>query len=748
MALRSIVIHIHVRIIALVAGFSSITTAQSAKPVPGTSGSQVRGATVAERTRPPVARVERVTDEYFGVKLVDSYRWMENPKNPDWLPFLKAQQSYTRSVLDAIPGRNSLLKRISALSGDATITAKVQSAGELIFFQQRPAGSENFKLFVRGQDGRTRTLIDPTTMKSDRGHLSLDWWEASNDGAYVAYGLSAAGSEESVLHVMHVASSEVLPERIDKTDFATPNWLPDNSGFFYNRLTGERGTPQLYLDSEVRLHRLRTNAADDPVIFKRGLVDGVSIESTQVPIIQTALGSTTALAIASDARPEVAAWSAPISDVVAGRVKWRRVCDFDDAVTGFAVLGTDLYMLENRSAPRGRVVRTSVTEPDFTRAVEVMPQGDTVIEGLAAAKDGVFVTIMDGGIQRVSRIGRNGTIVPLRLPFEGSVSNVYASPTEDGAYLDLTGWFSPRNTWRVDSRGELMDVGLQPASPIDVSPYDAVRGFAVAKDGVRIPYSMLYRKSLVRNGRNSTLLTAYGAYQASSTPGFMPRLLPFLDAGGVFVVANVRGGGEYGRAWHAAGQKETKPNTWRDLIAVSETLISEKVTASAHLAISGTSAGGITVGRAMTERPQLFAAVISNVGWSNPVRYVAEQNSAGDMVEWGSFETEAGFRGLLQMDSYQSVRDGTAYPAVLCVTGATDPRVAPFHAAKFAARLQAASSSGNPVLLRVDFEAGHGIGSTRSQGDALAADMYSFVLWRTGAKDFQTQTSRPSTAVR
>jgi len=213
-------------------------------------------------------------------------------------------------------------------------------------------------------------------------------------------------------------------------------------------------------------------------------------------------------------------------------------------------------------------------------------------------------------------------------------------------------------------------------------------------------------------------------------------LLPFLDAGGVYCNANVRGGGEYGREWHKAGQKATKANTWRDLIAVCETLIAERITSPKHLAISGTSAGGITVGRALTERPDLFAAAISNVGWTNPIRYVAEQNVA-DIDEWGPIVDAQSFKVMYDMDAYQAIKPGTPYPAVLCITGATDPRVASWHVAKFAARLQAATSSRNPVLLRIDFDAGHGIGSTRTQSDALAADIYSFVLWRTGAKGFQ-----------
>ena len=234
-----------------------------------------------------------------------------------------------------------------------------------------------------------------------------------------------------------------------------------------------------------------------------------------------------------------------------------------------------------------------------------------------------------------------------------------------------------------------------------------------------------------QDGSNPTWISAYGSYGLSPyTPTFAGPRLALVDAGAIVGYANVRGGGEYGREWHKAGQLANKPNTWRDLIAVCEELIAKKYTSSKHLAIGGRSAGGITVGRAMTERPDLFAAVTDGVGWSNPLRYVAEQNGYGEEPEWGDIADPAGYKALKMIDSYQSVKDGTAYPAVLLTTGVTDPRVAPFHPAKMTARLQVATTSGKPILLRVDYHAGHGIGSTRAQEDREAADTYAFLLWQ------------------
>lgn len=684
---------------------------------------------------PPVARVEPVVDDYYGTRVTDPYRWMENPQDRDWLPFMRGQQAHTEAVLAAIPGRAAMRARISALTGDAAATRAVRAAGDLLFYEQRPAGADNFKLFVRA-GGTTRVLIDPTTMGSAERHVSLDWWVPSYDGRMVAYGLSESGSEASVLHVMETAGGRVLPERIAMTDFGIVFWLPDGSGFFYNQLTGVRGENSLYQNSQMRLHRLGSDPAGDPMVLKGGMFTEVPIAPVQVPIILVVPGAAQAIAVISDVRTERAIYTSPLKALLAGRPRWRKVADFEDVVTDFALVGDELYLLSNKDRPRGRILVTSASAPALTSAREVVPQGEAVLEAIYTAKDGVIVTIMDGGVQRLARIARGGTASPIEMPFEGAVGGVYASPDRDGAYVNLTGWLQPSAIYQLSTDGALRDTGINPAPPIDVSPYETRRGFATARDGTRIPYTLLYRKGMQRNGANPTLVAAYGAYQISSTPGFTPRIFAFLDTGAVYAVANVRGGGEYGREWHLAGMKATKPNTWRDLIAVCETLVTDRVTAPAHLAIIGGSAGGMTVGRAMTERPDLFAAVADLVGWVNPLRYTAEQNVA-DIDEWGPITDAASFRIMQAMDAYQAVRDGVRYPAVLCATGVTDPRVAPWHMAKFAARLQAASASGEPVLLRVDFDAGHGVGSTRSQSDALYADAYSFILWQTGASGFQ-----------
>jgi prolyl oligopeptidase len=679
----------------------------------------------------PVARVAPVTDTYFGETITDRYRWMENDKDPDWLPFLKQQNAHTRAILDTLPKRDELLKRIQQLSGDIAAPARVEKSGTRLFYQQRPAGSNNFKLFVR-EGGKDRVLVDPTKLDTKTSHVSLDWWHASPDGSKLVYGLSKDGSEDSVLHIMDVRSGMVLKERIVNTQGAEPSWLADSSGFFYNQLTGAVNTPERFLDSQVRFHKIGADAAKDPILMKRGQDAAVQYEKIQAPYIYTTAHSNYAVLVLADVRQERRIYTAPLKDTLAGKAKWQPVADFADEVTDIDAHGDDLYLLSTKGHPRGRLLKTSAKSPSLASAQEVVPESDLVLQGLARAKDGLYIRAMDGGIGKLQRLGTDGKVTSIALPFDGTLGSIDADADAPGALVILSGWLQPTGIWSVSADGKLADTGITPKPAIDVSAYTTERRFATAKDGTKIPYSLIYKKGLKLDGKNPAFISAYGSYGAAAyTPSFAGRTLALVDQGAVVGYANVRGGGEFGREWHHAGQLENKPNTWRDLIAVCEEIQAKGYTSPAYQTIGGRSAGGITMGRALEERPDLFAAVISGVGWHNPLRYVAEQNGYGEEPEWGAIADPAGFKALKSIDSYQQVVDGTKYPAVLLTTGVTDPRVAPFHPAKMAARLQAATASDKPVLLRVDFDAGHGMGSTRAQQDAEAADTYAFILSQT-----------------
>lgn len=700
-------------------------------------------AATPARSGPPVARVEPVRETFFGQTVTDPYRWMEDPKDRDWEPFMRGQDAHARRLLNAIPGRDALRQRIGALSGGVAVAFGVQSAGGRLFYQVRPAGADNFKLAMRqGRDGAERILIDPTAMKGEGGtHVSLDWWRASPDGRHLVYGLSPAGSEDSVLHVMEVESMRVLPERIAGTQYAGPSWLPDGSGFFYSRVADptKRGSVDYYSNGPSLLHRLGAEPKDDLLVMAPGKDPAVSVPAIEFPQLYANPGSEyVVLVVQGGVRRENPLYVARLADVSAGSARWTQVCTIDDEIVDFAFDANDLYLLTTRGAENGKVVRTPLAKPSARDAATVVDAGALVIEGIALARDGLYLRDLDGGYHSVRKLGRDGKLAAVALAWEGAVSAVSTNPAEDGAWFDGTGWLLPFSTFHHDPAagpgGRTARVDLVPPPALDLAAFEAVRSLVVARDGTKVPLSIVARKGLKRDGRNPTLVQAYGAYQISINPYFSPRSLAFLERGGVLAVAHVRGGGEYGKRWWKGGQKLTKPNTWRDLIDCCEQLIRQGWASKSTLSIQGGSAGGITVGRALTERPDLFAGVISNVGVSNPLRAEFSQNGPPNIDEFGSVKERDGFAGLLAMDALQHVKDGTRYPAVLLTVGMTDPRVEAWNGGKMVARLQKADRSKRPVLLRVNFDAGHGRGSTRGQIDDERTDEFAFVLWRAGRR--------------
>lgn len=689
------------------------------------------------RLRPPVARVEPVRERFFGHTVVDPYRWMENAKDPDWEPFMRGQDAYARQVLAGIPGRDAIKARIQALSGGSAVAYGARSAGGRVFYLVRPAGADNFKLAVReGAEGPERILVDPTTMKGEGGtHVSLDWWLPSPDGRHVLYGLSPAGSENSVGHVLEVASGRVLPERLPGLQYANPSWLPDSSGFFYGRVAdpARLGQADYYLRALVLLHRLGTEVSADPVVMGHGRDPAVPLQDHEAPLVMAWPGSDwAALWLQGGVRRENPLYLAPLADVLAGRAAWRRVCTVEDQVVDFVFDDRHLYLLSTRGAVNGRLLQLPLAGGTMKSARVVVPEGRQVLEGVSMARDGLYLRDLDGGYHALRRLRRDGRIEAVTLPYEGAVSGMSTAADADGLWIDGTSWLLPTTVFHHDG-GQSRAVPLAPAGPdLGLADYEARREYARARDGTRVPLSIVARKGLPRDGRNPTLVEAYGSYQISINPFFSRRALAFLERGGVLVIAHVRGGGEYGRRWWKGGQKLSKPNTWRDLIAGCEHLVRQGWASPRTLVIQGGSAGGITVGMALTERPDLFAGVISNVGVSNALRSEFGPNGPGNVDEFGSVKTRDGFLGLRAMDALHHVRDGVHYPAVLFTVGMTDSRVEAWQPAKMTARLQRATRSGEPVLLRVNFDAGHGLGSTRSQIDEERADEFAFVLWRAG----------------
>lgn len=690
---------------------------------------------------PLVARIEPVTDTFFGKSVTDPYRWMENPKDKDWEPYMKSQAAHARGVLDKIPGRAALAQRVSELAGDLEVISTIQIGGPYVFVEKRPAGANSFQLFVReGLNGAERLLIDSETRTKGDVHYSMNYWSASPNGKYVMYGMSPSGSENAVIEIIEMATGKVLPDRIDRAQYASPSWLPDGSAFFFNRLAegATAGTTDYYKNSVCWLHKVGTDPESDVKVLARGQFSDVAVQDIEFPIVFSQPGSSFAIAfLFAGVQNEITMYVNPLDAAAKGQGGWKNICVPDDRVTGGTIKGDDIYLVTYKGAPRYKVLHTKAGDPAIAKAREVVAQGKAVIQNVYAAKDAIYVQELDGGVGRVRRLGADGKVTPIALPFEGTIGSTYADTEHDGVWFQLQSWVRPATVFQVTASGAVTDTKLAAKPSIDVSPYESTRIFATAKDGTKVPVSVVFKKGMKRDGSAPALIDAYGSYGINSEAYFGPRFIAWLEQGGVWATAHVRGGGEFGREWHEGGRLLTKHNTWGDLIAAAEKLIADKWTSAAKLAIRGGSAGGITVGRSLTERPHLFAAVISQVGVSNNLRAEFSQNGPPNVPEFGSVKTADGFKGLYEMDSYQHVKDGTKYPAVLLTTGMTDPRVDPWQAGKMAARVQKATASGKPVLLRVDFQAGHGIGSTRTQRDEEFGDIFAFILWQAGVAGFQ-----------
>jgi prolyl oligopeptidase len=430
---------------------------------------------------------------------------------------------------------------------------------------------------------------------------------------------------------------------------------------------------------------------------------------------------------------------APLAAATGADAKWQRFATVEDGITQVALQGDTLYYLSLKGASRFRLLATSLAKPDIAHPRVIVPEGEGVITDFGIASDGIYYRVRQGSGAQLLRASFDGAKrEPVPLPYEGNLFGPLTEPTQAGAMYNIQGWVRPPQLFAYDpAKQASTNTGLLPPSKIDVSQLEATEVMVTSHDGTRVPLSILHRKGATLDGSHPTIIDGYGSYGVVEEAGFSASIVAWVERGGVYANAHVRGGGELGEAWHQGGFMRSKPNTWLDFIACSEYLVEAGYTSKQRLAGTGTSAGGILIGRALTTRPDLYRVILDNVGMSDTLRTETEPNGPPNVSEFGSVTSEEGFHGLYAMSAYEHVRNGTAYPATMFITGANDPRVSSWHMMKMAARLQAASNSGLPVLLRIDFDAGHGIGSTRAQREQLLADQWAFALWQFGDPAFQ-----------
>ncbi|MFV1969092.1 MAG: prolyl oligopeptidase family serine peptidase, partial [Pirellulaceae bacterium] len=465
------------------------------------------------------------------------------------------------------------------------------------------------------------------------------------------------------------------PDSLDRMEpyYTPPQWLPDGSGFLYSRLRllpAEALPTEGYKRSRTFLHRLGHDIDDDPVVFAMDLWPGVSMTEEDFPSIVLTSGSDYAIGkIKHGDANQLTLYAAPLSSIATSNTPWKMICDVADSVTDFAVHGNEIYLKTSRLAPRFKIVKSPLAKPGFASAIKVIPTSDVVVEGMAAAKDALYVSTYSRGITRIMRIGYGtGEATLLKLPDNAPAGHIDSTnPLSDGFLFSPASWTRRSGTYSYDPEtNAFTDTGLNPSGKFDNVPgYESVEVQVLSHDRVMVPLSIVFKSGLKRDGSNPTLLGGYGSYGHSMDVSFRPTRLAWLERGGIVAVAHVRGGGEYGQEWHMGGQKLTKPNTWKDFIACAEYLIAEGYTSPEKLAGKGGSAGGILIGRAITERPDLFAAALLNVGCLDAIRMETTTNGIPNIQEFGTVAKEDEFHALLEMSSYHHVTDGVVYPAVM-----------------------------------------------------------------------------------
>jgi prolyl oligopeptidase len=716
-------------------------TAEKDAPIPGLA--------------PPETPVREVKETFFGSEISDPYRWLEDLKSPEVSSWMRAQNDYTRAVLEQIPNRDKLRKRIAELDDSGIRVNGLQSFGGRLFYLKQATGEDNRRLYVRdGSGGAERLLLDPQTRTANGVHFSIDYFQASPDGKLVAVGISPGGSENSVLHVLDASDGKEAGPSIDRAQFGAIFWLPDSQSFFYNRLrkpAPEDPRTSYYLNSKDYLHHVADDPEKDVAIFGNGLSPAVSMTESDFPFVSVPSGSKYAFGvIAHGVQNENTIYVTTLDSVHDASTSWRKIADVGDQVTGFDIHGDHVYLLSHHEASRFKILGIDLPKDEVAHARVLMAASDAVVTGIQAAGDALYVQKLDGGLGKLWRLPyEGGAATEIRLPFEGAIQEVFVNPTEPGVFVRLASWTKSSMFFHyVPKTNTIVDTKIIPVSPVDFSGIESEEVKAKAADGTMVPLSIVHQRGLKMDGSHSTLLHGYGSYGYTYDPGFDPTSLAWLERGGVVAVAHIRGGGEYGEDWHNGGRKGTKKNTITDFLACAQYLIDHKYTSPQHLAGEGTSAGGITIGGAITERPDLFGAALDNVGMSDDLRAELQVNGPANIPEFGTVKNSDDFKNLLAISAFHRIKDHTAYPAVLLTTGINDPRVDPWQMNKMTARLEAATSSGKPVLLRVDYDAGHGgIGATKSQHTALLTDQYSFLLWQLGDAEFAVPSGGAKHAV-
>jgi prolyl oligopeptidase len=690
----------------------------------------------------PATKQIAVTDTYFGTKITDNYRWLEDLNQPEVQTWFKAQANFSNDIIGKIKGRDTLfnrMKQIQKMGGD--LYGTILQRGDNYFYTKTKKEERLSKLYSRPiPNGQEILLFDPETFKAGTQIIAF---EPSSDGKLVAMSLAEGGAEICDIHILRVADKKLLSDVLGPVWSEFPfQFTADNKSLFYSKMSSaDKLSDDLLKNMEARLHILGTDMSMDKILASRKNNPELNILTEQFPMVDYVVDSKYVFLAIGSVKNEYLIYYAPVSTLNEKKISWKPLINFSDEITAYYIFGNQLFFLTHKNASNFKIGVTDINNPNFETATIIVKESDKVIRSIQKTRNYLIYSLSDGINQDKYQINVK-TLTSTKLPMPSGVnSSSPLSPYENDRLLTYSNsWLSPSTTYEYDAANS----SLVKSKWFDASENypDYTKQFAVKEievkshDGVMVPLSIIYPKNIKLDGSTPCYLTGYGAYGVSSVPYFIDNAAAFIEQGCIIAYAHVRGGAEKGEAWHQGGMKETKPNTWKDFIACAEYLVTEKYTSPQKLIGNGMSMGGILIGRAITTRPDLFAVAISEVGETNVLRSEITPNGPNQIPEVGSLKNEKEAKSIIEMDAQSKVEKGVKYPAVLVRCGMNDPRVIPWMPGKFAAVLQNSTASNKPVLLYTNYDNGH-FTSDLDITFREQADMFAFALWQVGHPKFQ-----------
>jgi prolyl oligopeptidase len=690
-------------------------------------------------SKPPQTEVRVVRDVYHGVEVDDPYRWLENWNDAIVKAWSEAQNAYARSFLDHLPGVLLISARVKEIVDAASVSyhSLVWRPGRLFAVKQQPPLNQPFLVIMDSADdpASEKVVLDLNTLDISGG-TSMDWYAPSPDGRLVGVSLSAGGSESGDVHIYDAETGGALADIIPRVNGGTAGgdmaWSSDGRGFYYTRYprAGERPAEDMDFFQQLWYHELGTPIDKDSYILGR--------DFPRIAEIMLRMDDRSGRLLVTVQEGDSGRFAHFIVEPGADA---RQITNFDDGVVE-AVWGRadNLYLISRREAPRGQVLYLSPADTPLEKAEVIIPEGNEAIVStfsseslLVATEDRLYVTYQLGGPSEIRAFRLDGE--PVDKPAAAALSSVHEiAPLDGGVILFLNSSYVQPPAWYSydPARGETKKTALFSSSPVNFSDAEVVREFAVSKDGTKVPVDIIMPKGIALDGTHPAILYGYGGYNVSMSPGFSAMRHVWIEQGAVTAVAVTRGGGEFGEEWHRAGALTRKQNVFDDFTAAMEHLVSQGYTRPDRLAIIGGSNGGLLMGAMITQHPDLFKATVSSVGIYDMLRNELTPNGTFNIPEYGTVKEKAEFEALYTYSPYHHVKDGIAYPAVLFMTGANDPRVDPMHSRKMTARLQAATSSRNPILLRTSSTTGHGIGTPLAERVKQEVDEFAFLFCELG----------------